>query len=85
MIDMQLVLGALGLALGIITPVVVVVALGGVVAGCFSIVTRIEDSSINFLARLLFAVGVLYLAGHGYLIDLLDYSQGVWGRGSFYH
>jgi len=66
---------AVGVAIKLSTPMLLLSMLVGVVVAIFQAVTQIHEQTISFILKLIVVVGVLLLAG-GWMMDTLqDYTR----------
>lgn len=66
---------AVGVALKLASPMLLLSMLVGVVVAIFQAVTQIHEQTISFVLKLIVVVGVLLLAG-GWMMDTLqDYTR----------
>ena len=71
----DLLLDAVGVAIKLSTPMLLLSMLVGVVVAIFQAVTQIHEQTISFILKLIVVVGVLLLAG-GWMMDTLqDYTR----------
>lgn len=62
---------AIGIALRLASPMLLLAMLVGVVVAIFQAVTQIHEQTISFVLKLIVVVGVLLLAG-GWMLDTLQ-------------
>ena len=72
---MDLMRDAMGVAIKLASPMLVLSMLVGVVVAIFQAVTQIHEQSISFMLKLLVVVSVLLLAGGWMLETLQDYAR----------
>lgn len=71
---MDLVRDAVGVAIKLASPMLVLSMVVGVVVAIFQAVTQIHEQTIGFVLKLIVVIGVLLLAG-GWMLDTLkDYT-----------
>lgn len=71
---MDLMRDAVGIAIKLSTPMLLLSMIVGVVVAIFQAVTQIHEQTINFVLKLVVVIGVLLLAG-GWMLDTLrDYT-----------
>ena len=71
---MDLVRDAVGLAIKLAAPLLLLSMVVGVVVAIFQAVTQIHEQSIGFALKLIVVIGVLLLAGGWMLDPLKDYT-----------
>lgn len=72
---MDLLRDAVGVAIKLASPMLLLSMLVGVVVAIFQAVTQIHEQTISFVLKLIVVVGVLLLAG-GWMMDtLMDYTR----------
>ena len=72
---MDLVRDAVGIAIKLASPMLLLSMLVGVVVAIFQAVTQIHEQTIGFVLKLIIVVGVLLVAG-GWMMDTLqDYTR----------
>ena len=72
---MDLVRDAVGVAIKLASPMLLLSMLVGVVVAIFQAVTQIHEQTIGFVLKLIIVVGVLLVAG-GWMMDTLqDYTR----------
>ena len=72
---MDLVRDAVGIAIKLSAPMLVLSMLVGVVVAIFQAVTQIHEQTISFVLKLIVVVGVLLIGG-GWMMDTLqDYTR----------
>ena len=74
---MDLVRDAVGVAIKLASPMLLLSMVVGVVVAIFQAVTQIHEQSIGFALKLIVVIAVLLLAG-GWMLDTLqDYTYGI--------
>ncbi len=74
---MDLLREAVGVAIKLASPMLLLSMLVGVVVAIFQAVTQIHEQTISFVLKLIVVVGVLLMAG-GWMMDtLMDYTRQV--------
>ena len=71
---MDLVRDAVGVAIKLSAPMLLLSMLVGVVVAIFQAVTQIHEQSIGFALKLIVVIAVLLLAGGWMLVTLKDYT-----------
>ena len=75
----QLVVGAVELALKVGLPLLLVGLAVGLVISVFQAVTQIQEQTLTFIPKILATVAVLLVGGPWMLDQLLGYTADLWG------
>ena len=74
---MDLMRDAVGIAIKLASPMLLLSMIVGVVVAIFQAVTQIHEQTISFVLKLIVVIGVLLLGG-GWMLDTLkDYTYGI--------
>ena len=75
----QLVVGAVELALKVGLPLLLVGLVVGLVISVFQAITQIQEQTLTFIPKILATVAVLIVGGPWMLDQLLGYTAELWG------
>ena len=75
----QLVVGAVELALKVGLPLLLIGLAVGLVISVFQAVTQIQEQTLTFIPKILATVAVLVVGGPWMLDQLLSYTAELWG------
>ena len=75
----QLVVGAVELALKVGLPLLLVGLAVGLVVSVFQAITQIQEQTLTFIPKILATVAVLVVGGPWMLNELLGYTADLWG------
>jgi flagellar biosynthetic protein FliQ len=75
----QLVVGAVELALKVGLPLLLIGLAVGLVISVFQAVTQIQEQTLTFIPKILATVAVLVVGGPWMLDQLLSYTANLWG------
>ena len=75
----QLVVGAVELALKVGLPLLLIGLAVGLVISVFQAITRIQEQTLTFIPKILATVAVLVVGGPWMLDQLLAYTAELWG------
>ena len=75
----QLVVGAVELALKVGLPLLLIGLAVGLVISVFQAVTQIQEQTLTFIPKILATVAVLIVGGPWMLDQLLGYTADLWG------
>ncbi len=75
----QLVVGAVELALKVGLPLLLVGLAVGLVISVFQAITQIQEQTLTFIPKILATVAVLVVGGPWMLDQLLSYTSDLWG------
>ena len=75
----QLVVGAVELALKVGLPLLLIGLAVGLVISVFQAVTQIQEQTLTFIPKILATVAVLIIGGPWMLDQLLSYTADLWG------
>jgi flagellar biosynthesis protein FliQ len=75
----QLVVGAVELALKVGLPLLLIGLAVGLVVSVFQAVTQIQEQTLTFIPKILATVAVLVIGGPWMLDQLLAYTADLWG------
>ncbi len=75
----QLVVGAVELALKVGLPLLLIGLAVGLVISVFQAVTQIQEQTLTFIPKILATVAVLVVGGPWMLDQLLGYTADLWG------
>ena len=75
----QLVVGAVELALKVGLPLLLVGLAVGLVVSVFQAITQIQEQTLTFIPKILATVAVLVVGGPWMLNELLGYTAELWG------
>jgi flagellar biosynthetic protein FliQ len=75
----QLVVGAVELALKVGLPLLLIGLAVGLVVSVFQAITQIQEQTLTFIPKVLATVAVLVVGGPWMLDQLLSYTADLWG------
>jgi flagellar biosynthetic protein FliQ len=75
----QLVVGAVELALKVGLPLLLIGLAVGLVISVFQAITQIQEQTLTFIPKVLATVAVLVIGGPWMLDQLLSYTADLWG------
>ena len=75
----QLVVGAVELALKVGLPLLLIGLAVGLVISVFQAVTQIQEQTLTFIPKILATVAVLVIGGPWMLDELIGYTAELWG------
>ena len=75
----QLVVGAVELALKVGLPLLLIGLAVGLVISVFQAITQIQEQTLTFIPKILATVAVLIIGGPWMLDQLLSYTADLWG------